>query len=70
MKSVKFSGLSDNIKLTVDVTYESGTQGNAGDDTLHKLLGVANIGRQNKKKRNNSDHAFIVLAQAKKNVVA
>ncbi len=66
MKSVKFSELSDDINLTVDVVYESGTQGNAGDDTLHKLLGVANMGGfRIRKKVNSTDPAFIVLYTSK-----
>lgn len=31
-------------KLIVDAVYEGGRAGNAGDDPLHKLLGVSNQG--------------------------
>ena len=66
MKSVKFSELSDDINLTVDVVYESGTMGNAGDDPLHKLLECANMGGfRIRKKENNPDPAFIILYTSK-----
>ena len=66
MNSVKFSELSDNINLTVDVVYESGTLGHAGDDPLHKLLGVANMsGFRPKNKTTCSDPAYIVLYTSK-----
>lgn len=33
-----------NVDLIVDAVYEGGRKGNAGDDPLHKLLGVSNQG--------------------------
>lgn len=46
----------------LDAIYKSGRAGNAGDDPIHKLLGVANLGGfRSRLTSNRSGYAFIVI---------
>lgn len=61
MPEIAFSDLKES-DVFLDALYKSGTAGNAGDDPIHKLLGVANMGGfRSRLTSDRSQYAFIVL---------
>jgi hypothetical protein len=67
-RTVLFNDLQ-NAELIIDVLYESGTKGNAGDDPLSKLVGCENQGGfRPLGARNGIDTTFCVLYSDTANV--
>ncbi|MBZ0319092.1 MAG: restriction endonuclease [Anaerolineae bacterium] len=61
MLAIEFDELSIS-DLFLDALYRSGTAGNAGDDPIHKLLGVANMGGfRSRLTFERNDYAFIAI---------
>lgn len=61
MPGIEFDTLKES-DLFLDTLYKSGSAGNAGDDPIHKLLGVANMGGfRSRLTTDRSGYAFIAI---------